>query len=118
MQFHKFKKIQKTKKDISSVKSKVFMNLSKSTIIYEKIFHFNQADLVIIKNSNTQNCILIVIKTFKRFINIDLQYIIKSIYENIVQLLDVFDLNKSEMCMMYEQIKISLRLINEKLYTK
>lgn len=89
------------------------MNVSKSTIIYETFFYFDQAKFVIIKSSNTQNCILIVIKIFKRFINIDLQYITESIHENIVQLLDVFEINDNEMCMMYKQIKISLRLINE-----
>ena len=118
LQLQNSKKIRKLEKDTSSVKSKVSVDLQKSAITYEGFLHFDQAGPAIIGSSNTQDCTLVAIKTSKRCTNIDLQYLTGCVHENLVQLLDVFEIDDNEVCMVYEQMEVSLRLINGNPYIK
>ena len=118
LQLQKSKKIQKVEKDIPSVKSKASVNLQKSSITYEGFLHFDQAGPAIIGSTNTKDCTLVAIKTSKRSANTDLQHLTGYVHENVVQLLDVFEIDDNETCMVYEQMEVSLRLINGNPYIK
>ena len=60
------------KKNILSVKLKVFVNQQNSFVTYKEFFYFNQVEFAIIKNINIKNCTLIIIKTSKKFTNFNM----------------------------------------------
>lgn len=119
-QMQKFKRAEKlnTKSNIFNVDQKIFLIDDTKVIIYDEILHFDQIDSAIIENVNIKNCILIIIKTFKRTTNVNLKFLIELFNDNVVQWFDLFDTKSNEICMIYEQMKMSLRFINENSYIK
>ena len=119
LQVQKLKRTQKsTENNIFSVDQNISLIDEKKVIIYDEILHFDQIDSTIIESVNIKNCTLIVIKTFKRTTKMILKFLIELFNDNVVQLLDIFDTKSDEICMIYEQMKVSLRLINENSYIK
>ena len=118
LQPQKSKKLQKVEKDTLSVKSKVSVDQQNSSVTYEGFLHFDQAGSAIIGSTNTKDCTLVAIKTSKGSTNLDMQHLTECKHENVVQLLDVFDIDDNEICMVYEQMEVSLRLINGNPYIK
>ena len=119
LQVQKLKRTQKsTESSISSVDQNIPLTDEKKAITYDGILHFDQAGPAIIGSANTKDCTLVAIKTSKRTTKVDLKFLIELSNDNVVQLLDVFDTESDEICMIYEQMEVSLRLINGNPYIK
>lgn len=119
LQLQKPKKLQKLGIADSHeiVKQRATEILPISSITYDGFLHFDQAGPAIIGSANTKDCRLVAIKTSKPNDKVDMQSLTGCVNDNIVQLLDVFQ-NDGKICMVYEQMKVTLRLINGNPYIK
>ena len=89
-----------------------------SSITYESFLKFDQAEDVIIENVNTRDCTFVAIKTFKQSKKINFTTLMRCENDNIIRLLNVIHRKNHDVILIYEQMKISLRLINENFYVK